>query len=142
MNVIRQNTDYALRVLVILGRHYGNQPVSTRILARQGQIAYQFACKIMQQLHREKLVKSSMGPKGGFFLAMAPSKINILQVIQALQGPVSLNKCFGIEGCRRRRNCPVSAALAGLQKQIVTSLRSITLAEVLKFKPGGKAQRA
>ncbi len=140
MTVIRQNTDYALRVLVILARHYGNQPVSTRILARQGDIAYQFACKIMQQLHQARLVKSSMGPKGGFFLARPPSKINILQVIQALQGPVSLNKCFGIEGCPRRRNCPVSASLAGLQKQIETSLRSITLAKLLKIKPGKKTK--
>jgi Rrf2 family protein len=141
MNVIRQNTDYALRVLVILARHYGNEPVSTRILARQGQIAYQFACKIMQHLHGAKLVKSSMGPKGGFFLAGPPSKINVLQVIQALQGPVSLNKCFGIEGCRRRPNCPVSASLAGLQKQIEVSLRNITLAGLLKIKPDGKAKR-
>jgi Rrf2 family protein len=140
MNVIRQNTDYALRVLVILGRHYGKEPLSTRILARQGDIAYQFACKIMQQLHQAGLVKSSMGPKGGFFLAKAPSKINLLKVIQALQGPVSINKCFGIEGCDRRRNCPVSAKLAGLQKQIEVSLRSITLAELLKTKTRKKTR--
>jgi Rrf2 family protein len=140
MNVIRQNTDYALRVLVILSRQYGNQPVSTRTLARKGQIAYQFACKIMQQLHGAKLVKSFMGPKGGFFLARHPSKINVLQVIQALQGPVSLNKCLGVEGCPRRRTCPVSVKLACLQKQIETSLRSITMAELLKIKPGQKAK--
>jgi Rrf2 family protein len=142
MTVIRQNTDYALRVMVILARHYGNEPVSTRILARQGQIAYQFACKVMQQLHQAKLVKSTMGPKGGFFLARAPAKINVLQVIQTLQGPVSLNKCLGIEGCERKRYCPVSVGLAGIQKQMEASLRSITLAELLKYKPGRKAKRA
>ena len=141
MNIIRQNTDYALRMMVILGRHYGDEPVSTRVLARQGDVAYQFACKIMQQLHDAGLVKSTMGPKGGFYLAKTPSKINMLQVITALQGPVSMNNCLGIEGCERKRSCPVSARLAGIQKQVEASLRSITLAEVLKYKSGGKNKR-
>ena len=141
MNVIRQNTDYALRMMVILGRHYGDEPVATRVLARQGDVAYQFACKIMQQLHDAGLVKSTMGPKGGFYLAKTPSKINILQVITALQGPVSLNNCLGIEGCERKQNCPISARLADIQKHIEASLRSITLAEMLKYTSRGKNRK-
>jgi Rrf2 family protein len=141
MNVIRQNTDYALRMMVILGRHYGDEPVSTRVLSRRGGVSYQFACKIMQQLHDAGLVKSMMGPKGGFCLAKMPSKISILQVITALQGPVSINKCFGIEGCERKPNCPISAKLAGIQKHVEASLRSITLAEVLKYTSRGKNRK-
>ncbi|MHC4061503.1 MAG: RrF2 family transcriptional regulator [Planctomycetota bacterium] len=133
MNILRQNTDYALRVMVNLAGNHGRQPVSARLLADQEDISYQFAAKILQQLHSGGLVDSRMGPKGGFSLSKPPARIELLKVIEAIQGPVKLNKCLlGAKGCPRRPKCAVSGKLAELQKHIEDYLSGITLAEFLK----------
>ncbi|MHC4475874.1 MAG: RrF2 family transcriptional regulator [Planctomycetota bacterium] len=135
MNIIRRNTDYALRVMANLAGHYGKKPVSARILAEQEDISHQFACKILQQLHRADLVDTTMGPKGGFELRTQPSKTNLLDVVKAIQGPVTVNACqSGVNGCRRRPTCTVSERLTSLQAYIEDYLRGITLDQLSQRK--------
>jgi Rrf2 family protein len=144
MDVVRRNTDYAMRLMLNLARHYGNGPVSTRALASNEDVPYQLACKLMQKLQRAKLVKSSMGPKGGFILGKEPSKISLLDVMEAIQGPISLNRCMlSLDACSRHRRCPVRMKLAGVQKSISSGLASITFDELSQsrhMKRKGKAK--
>ena len=94
MNILRQNTDYALRAMANLAGRYGSGSVSTRRISDEEGISYEFTAKIMQNLHAAGLVTSTMGPKGGFSLAKAPDEITLLEVVSALQGEVCVNKCF------------------------------------------------
>ena len=133
MNIVRQNTDYALRAVINLAGRYGRDAVSTRVLAEEEDISYQFACKILQRLQSAGLVKSCMGPKGGFCLGKPPSQVNLLEVIEAVQGPVSLNKCLmKDDACTRKPKCPVSGKLGQLQEYIESFLGGVTLDEFLK----------
>lgn len=131
MDILRRNTDYALRAVVNLSTHYGNEPVSTRTIAVQEDISYQLACKLMQKLQNVGLVKSCMGPKGGFRLTREPTMITLLEVIEAIQGPISLNRCLlGMDVCPKHKGCTVRAKLVGLQEDIVSYMSSITLDEL------------
>jgi len=131
MDVLRRNTDYALRAMVNLARHYQNGPASARTLAAQEHIPCQLACKLMQKLHSTRLVESCMGPKGGFRLNRKPSKISVLEVIEAIQGPLALNRCLlSINVCPRQRNCTVRVKLAELQRCVSSRLAGITLDEL------------
>lgn len=133
MDILRRNTDYALRVMVQLATNYGNGPVSARILAAEGDISHQLVCKLMQKLHTAGLVESIMGPKGGFRLSKKPSKISLLRVIEATQGPISLNRCLlSADWCPRQRNCPVRPKLAKLQKSLRNNFDDIKLDELTK----------
>lgn len=133
MDVLRRNTDYALRAMVNLARHYGNEPVSTRTVAVEEGISYQLTCKLMQKLHNVKLVESCMGPKGGFRLSKEPAKISLLEVIEAIQGPVRFNRCLlGVDVCSRQKTCPVREKLAELQEHVGNYLGGITLDELLQ----------
>lgn len=133
MDVLRRNTDYALRAVVNLTAHYGNEPVSTRTIAVEEDISYQLACKLMQKLQKARLVKSCMGPKGGFRLTREPSMTNLLEVIEAIQGPISLNRCLlSVGACPKQKGCTVRARLVGLQECIYGYLSGITLDELLQ----------
>jgi len=133
MDVVRRNTDYAARLMVYLANHYGNGPVSTRAAAADEDVPYQLACKLMQKLNSAKLVESCMGPKGGFALAREPSKINMLEVVKAIQGPIIINRCVMTgDDCSRRRTCPVRNRLADLQKSMDKGLAAITFDKLLR----------
>jgi len=135
MDVIRRNTDYALRLIAGLAINYGNQPVSARQLAKNQDVSEPIACKLLQKLSAAKLVKSSMGAAGGFELAREPKKINLYDVISAIQGDVCFSQCVtNAKSCPHRPKCQVSKKLASLQKHIEESLNETTLDKLISGK--------
>ena len=141
MDIIRRNTDYALRAMLNLAGHYGEGPVSTREIAQCEDISYQLACKLMQKLNNAGLIKSTMGPNGGFFLSKQPKKINLAEIIEVIQGPLSLSRCLlGKNVCPKQSRCPITGKLTKLQKNISDYLQSITLDELLQHQGTKKAK--
>jgi len=119
--------------MVYLTKNRRKKPVSSKQISNDQDISYELVCKLLQKLQKNKLVKSSMGPKGGFLLGREPSKINLLEIIEAIQGPVSLNRCLIItDFCPRRKNCPISKKLSKLQKEINRFLAEVNLEELIK----------
>jgi Rrf2 family iron-sulfur cluster assembly transcriptional regulator len=136
MDLIRRNTDYAIRAMVYLAKNRQKEPISARQISGSQNISYGLVCKLLQRLKKNKLVKSSMGPKGGFCLNKEPSKMNLLKIIEVIQGPVSLNRCLlDANFCKRKKNCPVSKKLSKLQKEINRSLGDIKLEELARKQP-------
>ena len=135
MDIVRRNKDYAVRLVVNLARGYGKGPVATKVAAEQEGVSYPLACKLMQRLHASKLIDSCMGPKGGFSLARAPSQITLLEVVEAIQGPVSINRCLlSSDACGRQADCVVRAKLVAIQENIVSSLAGITFDDLVSSK--------
>ena len=133
MDVLRRNTDYALLAMVHLAAHWKQGPASVRKLASQENISYPLVRKLMQKLCNCGLVESSMGSKGGFSLSRQPSEINLLEIIETIQGPLRLNRCvLGIDICPRQKAYPVSRKLAKLQKNMTRELHGITLDDLLQ----------
>lgn len=136
MDIIRRNTDYALRAMVNLANHWEKEPVSARQIACDEGISYQLTCKLMQKLHKAGLVESCMGPKGGFVLSTEPAKINLFQIIKAIQGPLEVNRCLlDIDICPRKPKCSLTGKLIKLQNYIEDYFDGITLEEVLMDAP-------
>ena len=132
MDILRRNTDYALRLMVALASKYDGNALSTKALVKETIVPYQLACKLLQRLQKAGLVQSTMGPKGGFTLTKSPKKINLWNVIDVIQGKVNMNRCLlGDFKCQRRANCTIHGKLAELQQQIKNSLTATTLDELL-----------
>lgn len=141
MDIIRRNTDYALRTAVELAGRFDGEPVSTKEIADRQQIPYQLACKLLQRLHKAGIVKSEMGPSGGFILCKNPSKITVRRLVEIIQGPVRLNNC---KLCRLSRCCNISPELARLQGKINEFLDGLTLrqlADTNGLKKSAKSKR-
>jgi Rrf2 family protein len=142
MDILRRNTDYALRLMVCLAKEYGNGALPTRTLAENEDVSYQLACKLMQQLHAAGLVESSMGPKGGFRLSREPAAISILEVIEAIQGPLRLNRCLLSDAaCPRQDSCPVRVKIGELQDRMDAYLGGVTLGELAETRGAKRKKR-
>jgi Rrf2 family protein len=119
-------------MMVNLASHFNGEFTSARQLASEGNFSYQLGCKILQKLHKDNLVKSGMGQKGGFALSRKPSRITLMEIITALQGGLRLNKCLlGGQGCEFEPECEIHTKLTCLQLYIDGYLGGITLQEIL-----------
>jgi Rrf2 family protein len=128
MDILRRNTDYALRAMSHLAIHWKEGFSSARKLACEEDISYPLVRKLLQRLLKANLVKSTIGSRGGFRLSKQPSKINLLEIIETIQGPLQLSGCLlGPDICSRRKGCSVNKKLAKLQRDMTQYLRGITL---------------
>ncbi len=102
---ITRETDYAIRCVYYLAGKKGEVTMVDEI-ARKMDTPKSFLAKILQKLARAGIVESFRGVKGGFRLAMSPRQISLLDVIEAIQGPVVMNICaMGKEMCRLSDTC-------------------------------------
>lgn len=133
MDIIRRNTDYAIRAMVHLAQNHGDEPVSATVIAEEQCFSYQLACKLMQRLTKAGLVASAMGARGGYTLTRSPSNIDLQEVIEVIQGPLSLSKCLmGRDACCKGNVCPIRNKLGELQVQMANFLSGTTLADLVK----------
>ena len=141
MEVLRRDTDYALRAMVYLAGCYDKKITSVKQLSRAGKFSYHLGHKLLQKLSKAGLVKSYAGPKGGFALNKKPSEINLMEIIEVFQGGIRLNKCLvGNKGCEFEPECEINTKLFCLQMYIDGYLGGITLEEILRSQSKAKSK--
>ena len=132
MELIRRKTDYALRCLSILAEAPAGSLVSVHYLAETEKIPEDLLHKVMQSLGRAKLVRATRGRTGGFRLAKSPEKITVLQVLEVLQGPFAVSRCFlSSDRCIRQEVCRLREKLVVSQKELMDFFRSVTIADLI-----------
>ena len=124
---ISRRTDYGIRVILDLASLSDDARASTQEIAERQSIPGPFLAKIISQLSLSGLVTTYRGAGGGVKLARSASDINLLQVIEALEGPIRLNRCM-IEPnlCPRDDFCPVHDVWAKAQAELTDLLRITT----------------
>ncbi len=132
MRLTRQG-DYAVRVMVDLAAQPRDAPVPrARIQARQD-VPAAYLAKIVQALARAGLVRTLPGARGGVLLNAAPDAVTLLQVIEAIEGPIHLNRCVTRPGaCPRDRFCTVHPVWLRLQALVTRELDAVTIASLAR----------
>lgn len=124
---ITKQADYAVRAMVFLAKLEPNQRAATSQIALEQKIPPSFLAKIISQLSISGLIHTSRGAHGGVTLARPPAKISMLDVVEAIDGPISLNDCtLAPETCDHSVNCPMHVIWNDLQKELVGKLRLTT----------------
>jgi Rrf2 family protein len=93
MLAISRQTDYASRIILHLAMQYPGSRLTAAEIARQRLIPRALVGRIVTQLGVAGLVKTTRGSDGGITLARAPEEISLLDVVQAIEGPLMLNLC-------------------------------------------------
>jgi len=124
---LTRGTDYGILGMLYLAMRPLEQVTLLHEIAEAQDIPESYLAKIFQDLSKEGLICSRRGAKGGFCLARPAAEITLLDVIQALEGPISLNRCLDIrEDCPHLETCGVAPVLRQAQAQLLETLRSAT----------------
>lgn len=123
-----RGADYGTLGILYLARQPRDRVVLISEIAAAQAVPESYLAKIFQDLVKAGLVRSHRGARGGFTLARAPEDITLRQVIEAIEGPLALNRCLDPrEGCERSGECVVHRALSEAQDRLVSALDAVKL---------------
>jgi Rrf2 family protein len=132
MQITRQ-ADYAVRAVLHLANMKNGDRAATSAVAKEQRIPPSFLAKIISQLSIAGLLHTSRGARGGVMLARDPKDITLLEVVEAIDGPIQLNECVAEEGvCSFDNNCPIRSVWCEAQDDLVARLRQTDFGQLLE----------
>lgn len=124
--------DYAIRVVLYLAAQDRDAPVPAMEIARRQQIPKPYIPKILQALVRNGILTTYPGRTGGAILNCPPSEITILQLIEAVDGPIALNRCLSRKTpCSRDNSCPAHPFWIKIQDSFLKMLQDTKLSDFI-----------
>lgn len=121
--------QHALRALIYLASRNPGSPILVRDIAEAARVPRQSLAKILHGLRNKGLVKSTKGPGGGYRLAQPPGETKIVDVIEAVDGPVRLTKSciLGLDECNDEESCALHDYWKLFRGQYYAAISRMTL---------------
>jgi len=132
---------YGVRMMLSLAQKYGNGPVFLKDIAKREEISEKYLSLIIIPLRGAGLVISNRGAYGGYTLAREPSKINVKEIVDVLEGDCLVNCIKDSSACSRISTCAARDIWILLGGKISETLESITL-EKLTYMSREKAENS
>jgi Rrf2 family transcriptional regulator, cysteine metabolism repressor len=126
-------TRYGIRAMLELALNYKRKPLSIKEIAKNQEISKKYLEHLLILLKTAGLVGSTRGAGGGYALTRPPSEIRLSQIVQVLEGSLSLVDCVDSPViCSRSKFCATRDVWFLIKQSIVQVLYSITLDGLLK----------
>lgn len=136
MEITRQ-ADYALRAVLEVAQNPADRRLTTANIASRQSIPPTFLAKIIFQLSVAGILRTTRGAHGGVALARPSEDINMLEVIEAIDGPIALNYCvINPDDCAFGPSCVMRPVWCDAQADLVTRLRRTTFAGLAAHENG------
>ena len=135
MLTLSRKTDYAFVALATLARQAGTCVSSTR-LAETSNAPEALLRNILKDLARADLLQAERGPLGGYAFVREPSSVDLLMVVEAIEGPISVVRCCSDEeteedGCTHSPRCQIQHAMREMHEGVTGVLRRMTVADLI-----------
>ncbi|HWQ53344.1 MAG TPA: Rrf2 family transcriptional regulator [Bryobacteraceae bacterium] len=131
--IYSRSAEYAIRAFVHLAQVPEGKYAMVKNIAEQEGIPAHFLAKILQQLARKGLLRSSKGPTGGFALRMNPEDISLFTIVEALDGMSDYHHCAsGLSECNDEMPCSMHDSWVALRSRIMDYLERNTIADLVK----------
>ena len=139
--IFTTKAEYGVRLLIQLGRHGGDQPVSLKAMAEAEGLPLAYCERIAALLKRAGLVDATRGAHGGYVLARPAQEITMDEAVLALEGAIAPMDCFfddphGRVLCSHEADeggCATKLMWTRVQMGVIRSLQRTTLAELVEF---------
>lgn len=132
---VSTRSEYGMRLMVELARHFGSGPISLHAVAAQEDLPEAYLEQLAAGLRAAGLVKGKRGAGGGYVLAQSPTEIRAGDIIRALEGPISPQICTAegdpVVNCVREPFCDTHTVWQRLRDSMVAALDGITLASLV-----------
>jgi Rrf2 family protein len=128
---LSKKADYALMAMKHLAQKTGGPSTSAREIAEQYDIPIELMAKVLQRLVRTRLLVSTQGTRGGYALGRPATSISVADVIQAIDGPLTVTACSSENSdCEQYSKCNIRDPLWQIKERIVAALGTVTIAEM------------
>lgn len=131
---LSKKVEYAIIALMDLAGSKVVQPITSRSVAGHNNIPHELLGKVMQSLAKSGLLISVQGVKGGYLLGKSPDKISLKQIIEILEGPISIISCGHqtLEDCdcNQLPNCSIKSPMEIIQSELDTYFSKISLKDL------------
>jgi Rrf2 family iron-sulfur cluster assembly transcriptional regulator len=123
--------EYAVLGVLYLAQEPETVTMLTQV-AEAEEVPESFLRKIFRQLRQKGIVAAQRGRSGGFRLARPPDQISVLEVVEAIEGPITLNVCImGVAACPRVKKCPLHEVWMKAHEALRSVLGAATLADLV-----------
>jgi Rrf2 family protein len=129
---LSQAAELAIRGVQVLAQRDNEQPVPLDVICQSRDLPKQYLVKIFSLLARADIVTPVRGKHGGYLLSRAPQDVTILEVIEAIEGPIAVNRCQETPPKCDNEKCPIRPIWGEIQEFIEKKLSSVTLADAAK----------
>jgi Rrf2 family transcriptional regulator, iron-sulfur cluster assembly transcription factor len=130
---VNRQTDYAIRVLLMLAQQPQGTRLPTNEIGREMLIPPAFLPRIVAQLAQANLLLTFPGRDGGLQLPRPAAQITLKDVVEEMEGPMLLSECMtGEDACPFEGDCRVRCRWNNLQARILEELNSTTFADLAR----------
>ncbi|HXA07642.1 MAG TPA: Rrf2 family transcriptional regulator [Bryobacteraceae bacterium] len=131
--IYSRSSEYAIRAFVHLAQVPEGKYAMVKQIAAEEEIPSHFLAKILQQLARKGLLRSSKGPTGGFSLRVSADEVRLVDIVEALDGLGEYQKCAsGLAECTDDMPCALHDSWKVLRSRIMDYLGRNTIADLAK----------
>ena len=131
--IYSRSAEYAIRAFVFLAAVPAGKFAMVKTIADESDIPAHFLAKILQQLARQGFLRSSKGPTGGFSLRYPASEINLLQLVEAIDGLADYQRCIGgMTECNDQMRCGMHDSWKALRSRIIEYLEGTSVEDLAK----------
>lgn len=124
---------YGLRILLDVAVHEELGPVALRDISRRQGISQKYLWQVVNPLKMAGLLRATRGAHGGYVLAKSPVQITIRDIVEILEGPVSVVACVQTPGtCERSACCAARDAWSEVESKLKDAMQGITLQHLLE----------
>ncbi len=131
MNISR-SAGYGMMAVGYIAQHSNDGPVMASTVSKEYNIPADYLLKILQQLVRVNILRSKRGPRGGFSMARPSNEISMLEIIEAISGPLSGH----LDLAEQTKGAPFSLKMEEVCRQAsakcIETLKNANLSQMLK----------
>jgi Rrf2 family protein len=140
--IYSRSSEYAIRACVRLAQAPTGKCVMAKDIAREEDIPVHFLAKILQELARKGLLRSTKGPSGGFCLNGPARKLRLVDIVEAVDGLESYDRCLaGKPVCSDRTACAMHEGWMGLRSRIMKYLGGSSVGDLARASASSGASR-
>lgn len=141
-DMFSKSCEYGIRAAIYIAKQsMKNRKVSQTEIAKSIDSPVAFTAKILQKLSKMNVIRSSKGPKGGFFLEIPDlDRVKLWNIVVAIDGNSLLEDCsLGLQKCNALRPCPLHASFVKIREDIRITLEGTSLRFLAEEVSGGLA---